>query len=94
MLLLRRKSFLDVLQGIGEGEAVRPVSDAGLDERLRDIVAASMAVSLIFRSKDRCLVRALAVYRACRRSGIHPKLVFGVRMNPFTAHCLDMRRRL
>lgn len=45
-----------------------------------------MAVSLVLRAADRCLVRALAVHSICRRHAIPAKLVLGVRMNPFGAH--------
>ena len=35
----------------------------------------------------RCLVDALALYRLSLRRGLTPTLVFGVRSNPFAAHC-------
>ena len=60
-----------------------PVADA----RLRRIVSASAAAGLILRAADRCLVRALSLHATCRRHGIYPHLVFGVRVNPFRAHC-------
>lgn len=58
-----------------------------LDRSLKTIVSASIAASFFTRSHDRCLVRALAVQSACRRSGAKSKLVFGVIVHPFTAHC-------
>jgi hypothetical protein len=85
--LLRRRSLLHVLEAI-EQEGVRPcTSSSEIDVRLGGIVAASMAVALVLRAADRCLVRALAVHRACSRSGATVKLVFGVRTDPFAAHC-------
>lgn len=51
------------------------------------IIAAFAATSIILPSADRCLVRALAMHDLCRRAGIHPLVIFGVRMNPFLAHC-------
>lgn len=35
----------------------------------------------------RCLVDALALYRLSLRKGFAPTLIFGVRTNPFAAHC-------
>lgn len=35
----------------------------------------------------RCLVDSLALYRLSLRNGFAPTLVFGVRSNPFAAHC-------
>ncbi|MDP3674629.1 MAG: lasso peptide biosynthesis B2 protein [Novosphingobium sp.] len=35
----------------------------------------------------RCLVDALALYRLSLRNGYAPTLIFGVRTNPFAAHC-------
>lgn len=35
----------------------------------------------------RCLIDALALYRLSLRQGFAPTLVFGVRSNPFAAHC-------
>ena len=51
------------------------------------IISAFAAVSAFLPSEDRCLVRALAFNALCRRRGMNPSLVFGVRMNPFRAHC-------
>ena len=59
------------------------------DERrlLAPIIAAFETVALITSTHNRCLVRALTVYAACRSIGINPMLVFGVTGNPFAAHC-------
>lgn len=35
----------------------------------------------------RCLIDALALYRLALRRGFAPTLIFGVRSNPFAAHC-------
>jgi len=57
------------------------------EQALQRIAAASAAVSLLTRSHDRCLVRALAAHSLCIKSGIGAKLVFGVIAHPFSAHC-------
>lgn len=84
---LRAKPLLEVIGAIDRqvrGEQPRPTD---LDARVRRIVSASAAASLLLRATDRCLVRALALHAICRRQGILSSLVFGVRVNPFTAHC-------
>lgn len=60
---------------------------AGADQRLAQLLAAFEASALVLPAADRCLVRALALQDLCVRSAIHPQLVFGVRVNPFRAHC-------
>lgn len=84
--LLRKRSFAQVLDGIVAHPA-KGAAPVHVDATLRGIVSASVAISLVLRAADRCLVRAIAVHAACRRRGINPKLMFGVRMNPFGAHC-------
>lgn len=83
---LRRRSFAQVVNGIVANPA-NGTEPRELDATLRGIVSASAAVSLVLRAADRCLVRAIAAHAVCRRRGINPKLVFGVRINPFGAHC-------
>ncbi|MFN3945632.1 MAG: lasso peptide biosynthesis B2 protein [Allosphingosinicella sp.] len=84
--LLRRRSFLEAIE-----RARRPLRNApqsaASPERLRSIISASAAAGLVLRTADRCLPRALAVHSLARRSGIRSRLVIGVRMNPFAAHC-------
>lgn len=43
--------------------------------------------ALLLGATDRCLVRGIAATRACRRRGLAAALVFGVRVDPFAAHC-------
>jgi transglutaminase superfamily protein len=84
--LLRNRPLLKILQDIEQENACKAsiVRDAA---ELRAIASASRAASLVTRSKDRCLVRALAVHSMCRRQGLGATLVFGVRTDPFAAHC-------
>lgn len=84
--ILRTCSFLQTVECASRRIArVRPLPNPG--HSLGTIAAASVASSFITRSHDRCLVRALAVHLRCRRLGLASKLVFGVRPNPFAAHC-------
>lgn len=49
--------------------------------------AAFAATDLVFGRNDRCLPRSLAFASACKKRGLFPMIVFGVRSNPFNAHC-------
>jgi hypothetical protein len=83
------------LMGLGKAasalqtRSVRRVraNPASADQRLREIVSAFAQSSLILPCVDRCLVRALALHAICCRNGIRALVVFGVRMDPFRAHC-------
>ena len=64
------------------------------DHVIGRFASAFAAASLLLPVHDRCLVRALAFRSLCVRRGVRPQLVFGVRLNPFHAHCwvqLDRR---
>jgi hypothetical protein len=85
--LLQTKPFSKVLETIerkGSRERRAPLDQ---ERVLQAIAGASRAVSYVMRVHDQCLVRALAVHLNCIRSGIRPKLVFGVIAHPFAAHC-------
>lgn len=84
---LRRASLADVLDKCGGRKSATNAERRDLANRVSNIVAAFGIVSLLFRETDRCLVRALALFSVCRKQGIYPKLVFGVRLHPFGAHC-------
>lgn len=84
---LRTKPFDQVLEAVRIGRPDTRGVPRDLGRSILKIVSAASSVSLITRSHDRCLVRALAVHSACRKIGLRPKLVFGVIAHPFTAHC-------
>jgi hypothetical protein len=85
--LLRTRPLAELIERAAEilPEATRNELDLG--RTLCRIAAASVALSLVTRATNRCLVRALAVHRACQLRRIAAKFVFGVRANPFGAHC-------
>lgn len=86
-LSLRRLGLAGVLRRF-EGRGARDELPTGrLQSRARRIAAAFAANGLILGAHDRCLGRALALMLACHRLGLFPTLVFGVRLNPFAAHC-------
>jgi hypothetical protein len=51
------------------------------------IAAAFRDTDVFFGRTDQCLPRSIAFFHMCRRAGLRPSLVIGVRINPFTAHC-------
>lgn len=83
---LRRTPFQNIIEEVA-GRAANVAIGADADHRVRRIVSAAASLSPTIRAADRCLVRAIALHALCCRHGIHPKLVFGVRVNPFGAHC-------
>ncbi len=83
---LKRQTLCEIaalLEGRGRAPEVAGASEA----RVSRIVSAWSASGLILPAADRCLVRALALQECCARQGIRARLVLGVRMNPFRAHC-------
>ena len=84
--MLRSRPFRSILDSIRRGSPPSRGRDR-TERTIAEIAAAAAAVALLTRSHDRCLVRALAVHRLCRRSGCGAKLVFGVTAHPFSAHC-------
>jgi len=69
-----------------EAEAFAPIA--------AEVAGAFRRSALIAAPLDRCLPRSFATAHALIDRKVRPDLVFGVRVHPFGAHCLDMRRRL
>ena len=84
---LRTTSFQQILERIRSDKCGNSLEARRILPAVAAIVAGANAVSLVTRATDRCLVRALAIREACSRNGIATRLVFGVRMHPFAAHC-------
>jgi hypothetical protein len=84
---LRSKSFDELIGARRRSSLLNGKKNQTWGRPIEQIAAASAAASLLTRSHDRCLVRALAAHSMCIKSGIGAKLVFGVIAHPFTAHC-------
>lgn len=82
---LRRLSLQAILATPGAPQRAMPAGDVLV--RAQRLAAAFSAVGLVLRTADRCLPRAIAMRDQCHRVGIAPVLVFGVRRDPFAAHC-------
>lgn len=85
--LLRTRSFSKAVGAIRRKASIDRPPPHDRDKALQVIAGAASAVSYLIGAHDRCLVRALAVHSICMRRGIRPKLVFGVIVHPFAAHC-------
>jgi len=82
---IRRGALAKLVGGIRTGRTPPPTCDP--EATVRRIAAAFASTPLSFRKSGQCLPRALAAHAMCRRSGVVPTLVFGVRVAPFAAHC-------
>jgi hypothetical protein len=84
---LRVRSLSSTLQSFERRKtAARP--RAGEHDRLLLEVAAAFKVTRLMASPlDRCLPRSLAAAHRLLDRGVVPELVFGIRLQPFTAHC-------
>lgn len=90
--LLRRGRLADIKRTV-EQKVCRPqgTSHADTSSLLNRVAMAFAVADRFLPSADRCLVRSLAFHAICRRNGVSPTLVIGVRTNPFTAHCWVQR---
>ncbi|MDQ8757405.1 lasso peptide biosynthesis B2 protein [Sphingosinicella sp. LHD-64] len=87
MALLRCYRLADIVGRI-EADRRRPgLHGEAAREKARRIAAAFAIAGAWLRVDGRCLPRALALLSVCRRHGVRADLVFGVRLDPFTAHC-------
>jgi hypothetical protein len=83
--VLRRGQLSSLVDAI-RADRDLPLARDG-DGAVRRIAAAFASTLLSFRKAGQCLPRALAAYALCKRIGVTPTLVFGVRLEPFAAHC-------
>lgn len=84
---LGTRSFSDVIRRARAAFLTPPERSDSIASEVRSIAAAAASIALVTRAHDRCLVRGLAVYAACRARGVPAKLVIGVIGHPFAAHC-------
>jgi hypothetical protein len=83
---LRSKGLAAAVSAVQRGDS-KPCLMPDPRAEVRAMIAGFSAASLLQPAADRCLVRALAMQARCSAYGIRPLLVFGVRMDPFRAHC-------
>lgn len=84
--LLRKSSLRDLIETVrGWKRAAQRRRPGGT--QYGHLISAFEASAMIFHPSDQCLAKAVAFLRVCSWRGLNPSLVFGVRTNPFTAHC-------
>lgn len=86
--MLRTRGFAEIIAYL---RASKPAALAGgcstHHPEVDRIAAAFRRTRFLFRPTDRCLARALGFTLCAYRLQASPMLVFGVRTNPFIAHC-------
>lgn len=84
---LRRRPLVEIVRWCRTTGGPAEQAFDQLQPRAERIAAAFRGSALILGAADRCLARAIAAMLVCRRRALYPTLVFGVRLNPFAAHC-------
>lgn len=85
-IMLRRKPLRDILAVLRRRRQISVSAETDMTESRR-IGATFSAIARLVRSADQCLPFALAAWELCNRRAINAALVFGVRVDPFAAHC-------
>jgi hypothetical protein len=83
---IRRGKLASLVAALARDAAPR-LADRDAQAAVRRIAAAFGSTPLAMRKARQCLPRALAAHALCRAAGALPTLVFGVRLEPFAAHC-------
>ncbi len=83
---VRGGRLADLVRTAARDQAPPPCEDDA-DAAARRVAAAFESAALILRKTDQCLPRALAARALGRRLGVRTAVVFGVRLEPFAAHC-------
>lgn len=91
---LRSRPLASVVERLKRAARQTRKGDADTGRSVGMIAAAFERSALLMGSSDRCLSRALAAMIICRRREIDATLVFGVRINPFGAHCWVQHRSM
>lgn len=84
---LRRAGAAEILQRMRAPSRREELDRPLLEARARRIAAAFRASIMLVRASDRCLPRSIGLLSVCHRHRVFPTLVFGVRVDPFAAHC-------
>jgi hypothetical protein len=83
--VIRRGKLPTVIAALAREHA--PAPGPKVEAAVRRVAAAFASTPLAMRKARQCLPRALAANALCRAAGALPTLVFGVRVEPFAAHC-------
>jgi hypothetical protein len=84
---IRHGRLADLVRTAARDRALSAPEGSNADAAARRVAAAFESAALILRKADQCLPRALAARTLGQRLGIRATVVFGVRLDPFAAHC-------
>lgn len=85
--LVRRGRLPEALAAIAADPSAATAPNPVADATVRKVAATFASTILGFHKVDQCLPRALAAQAMCRAANVLPTIVFGVRLEPFAAHC-------
>ena len=96
-LKLKRRPFREVLDILADGKLsptnciqtsqASPTHEHEHEHRIIDAAAVFRRIRLYVPVGMRCLVDSVAMARFLRRRSLHAHVVFGVAVDPFSAHC-------
>lgn len=90
----RSRALLENLQSLAQARA-RLNNTGAAPDVLPSVARAWRASEAIHSAQGRCLPNAMALMSALTRAGVVSRLVFAVRLAPFSAHCwIDQDRHL
>lgn len=89
---MRVRPLASTLRGLRERKTNADFEEAKSIERVQEIAAAFKCCSLIKSALDRCLSRSVAIAHTMIDRSIHPDIIMGVRLQPFSAHCWVQHR--
>ena len=85
---VRHASFSTIIDDISaRSRRVRLAPVLPTTDEIARIVSAFDKAGLILGVADQCLIRSISMLAMMHRVGAAPYLIFGVRTNPFSAHC-------
>jgi hypothetical protein len=88
---LKLSTLKNVLDGLGADRQIQPAQDmqhaASLERQLSDAAAVYRHARLYVPVDMCCLLDSVALARFLRRRQLHAHVVFGVALDPFSAHC-------
>ncbi|WP_372362202.1 lasso peptide biosynthesis B2 protein [Xanthomonas sp. NCPPB 1325] len=89
-LALKRTPLSKILGSLSAGvqqRGMQQCSVAGLEQRLTDAASVFRHARLWVPVEMRCLLDSVALARFLRRRQLDARIVFGVALDPFSAHC-------
>ena len=84
---VKRKPLRSLLIDLASPDSSFEIASARPPDGLRRVASAFAAIANLVRRQDRCLPLSVAFKKICAARQIPVRLVFGVSLDPFAAHC-------